>query len=522
MKKACGKCFISNTYHTSQLCLKTIIKRNRIRFKRSSDHIKLMENSGEITYNELRSLRSQFEEDETKVMKRNVVTSVGSILACTNSEESKEINHVFLNTVKAKNLRATDQGSSGRCWMFAGLNMFRHHVINAMGIPDFQYSATYLFFWDKFERSNMFLQQFIDNKSGDWSPGERRGDHHMQYLLSDGGFFSFFSNLVMKYGVVPYGAMPETYQSDWSDDMNSVLCNRLSAAVSKIISKRGKWSREKMMSHKEQVMRQIYDSLVLFLGQPPDDEHTFTWSYSDDDGTGSVMCNLTPLAFKDLMMPSIDLYEFVVLVNIPNFDYNKSYQVKDSSNMVGGKPITLVNLPIRELKKYSKMSILKGFPVWFAGDVSKGFHPYRAALSNDLMDDQPVFGRYDVQEKGERIKSFNLDANHAMLLTGININDDETVKEWQVENSWGYWDNEIPGLDGFMCMTDEWFDNCLIQVVVHSRFLSRSIQRVLRSEPVMIEPWSCMAPAVRVNVVNKPDGWLDPSFNRKSKRQRVK
>jgi bleomycin hydrolase len=184
--------------------------------------------------------KENFDSNNENIIGRNAVVSVGSTLAATDSEEVKKINHIFLNTVKEKGVKATNQGYSGRCWIFAGLNMFRHLVIKALKLDNYEFSQTYLFFWDKLERANRYIHLFIDGVNGDGDSdgdsnsndnglkeiepgiGDINFDYYAETFLSDGGYWSMFANLVDKYGLVPSGAMPETWQSCDSEDMNNI------------------------------------------------------------------------------------------------------------------------------------------------------------------------------------------------------------------------------------------------------------------------------------------------------------
>jgi bleomycin hydrolase len=377
--------------------------------------------------------------------------------------------------------------------------MFRHSVINSLDLENFEFSETYLFFWDKFERSNSYLH-WIDNIVSKDTIMDNNG-HLFRYLIqedswmSDGGYFSYFANLVDKYGLVPKSAMPETFQSEYSSDMNEVLMSILhstTAQLSKLNS--GDESREEI---KKNTLKQIYSTLVKFLGNPP---KSFNWDYTTDDGDNQSIENLSPMSFKEMVLPGIDIHDFVVLSNIPSkkYKYYNKYSVNKSSNILEGKCCETINLPIKELKKYAKKSIFAGMPVWFAGDVNKGFNPVHSALNEKLNNENLLFGDKYEMNKEERIFFYNQQTCHAMTLIGVNVDNKDKPVVWQVENSWGFYDNEMPGQDGFLCMSDSWFDNYLGQIVVHKNLLSRNIKKLLNKDPIKIEPWESMAPALFV------------------------
>ena len=447
--------------------------------------------------------KQEFNSNQLNILARNAVTSVGAFNAAVDVSEENKINHVFLNTLKPWHLKATNQGHSGRCWMFAGLNIFRYLLTRALDVVDFEFSESYLFFWDKLERSNTLLQWYIDNP--DSTQYDRTAEYMGPTFLSDGGWWNYFSNLVNKYGLIPKTAMNETYQSWMSDGMNEILCDRIMSCATQIrkMQSHKSTTREQLISVKNHTVQQIYDSLVKFMGQPPE---KFDWSFHTHDQQSHTMSSLTPQSFTKLFIEAVDINDFVVLANIPNKDrpYYKMYEIKDCVNVVGGKSCKILNLPINELKKYASKSIMKGIPVWFAGDVRRGFHPYKSALDEKLFNTDLLFGKPHDMTKEEKILYRITEGNHAMTLVGVNFDEKGQPERWQVENSWGYFDYETPGEDGFLSMSNHWFENDLFQIVIHKNMLSRNILKKLEEEPIQLEIWDSMAPALRIKPTDPP------------------
>ena len=252
--------------------------------------------------------------------------------------------------------------------------------------------------------------------------------------ISDGGWWNMFSNLVIKYGLIPKSAMKETFQSEDSDDMNKILNNCLQACAN-FIHKNRKKNKKELEKVREKTMKQIYSTLVKFLGEPPT---SFRWSYTTEDGDPVIISDLEPKQFMSMVMPGIDIKDFVVITHIPgNLCQNKQYEVKYTNNIYEGDNFKFLNLTIKELSKYSSKSILSGFPVWFAADVSKDFNPYHSTLDDRLVDEKSIFGANHTFNKEDKITFHNLAANHAMCLTGINLDHKNKPEAWQVENSWG-------------------------------------------------------------------------------------
>lgn len=458
-----------------------------------------------ITPEFLNECQEEFNRDPANIIARNAVVTVGCQFSTTNSNRLNEISHVFLNTVKKRNLKATNQGQSGRCWMFAALNTFRHILIKLLDLENFEFSETYLFFWDKFERCNSYMQWFIDHP--EFESDSRETEYMLMYYMTDGGWWNTFANLINKYGLVPKGTMNETATSGDSEELNQVLKNLIDNCVNTLYKRN--WTRERKITYKTQTLQQIYNTLVKFLGEPP---KKFSWTFTSGEEPNIIM-DLTPQKFSSMVMPNLDFNDdFIVLTNCPTKDMalNQAYTIKYTNNVYDGKPCTLFNTHIEELEKYAMSSIASGIAVWFVADVSQSFNWYHSALDDQLDDKERVFGSISKFSKGERITLRNVQGNHAMALTGFNLDERGRVVSWQVENSWGYWDNETPGLDGFLMMSSTWFRKYVIEIVVMKQFLTRAMtQTVNKHEPIEIEPWDSMAPATRVGVCNPPTNYLN-------------
>jgi bleomycin hydrolase len=467
--------------------------------KRKQDHVI----QPDISEQFLAECEKKFKSDPVNIVAKNAINSVGSMFSTINSSRVNEISHIFLNSVKKKNLRATNQGASGRCWMFAALNTFRHILIQALDLENFEFSEVYLFFWDKLERSNSYLKWFIEHP--EYQPGDRAYEYMLVDYMSDGGWWNTFANLVNKYGLVPAGAMKETYQSDDSDAMNKIIKERLDSAVNYIRLNRKKIDLEQ---YRRETVRGIYDILVKFLGEPP---KQFDWHFSreeDEECSGyGVVTKLTPKKFLDMVAPGMDMNkDFVVLTHIPTkgLHYNTRYTIRCTNNVSEAENCTVFNLPIEDLAKYAMKSIMSGFAVWFVGDVHQAFNWFHSCLDDKLDDSKTVFGETEKFSKGDRILLRNVQGSHAMALTGFNLDQKGRPVNWQVENSWGYFDNETPGRDGFLAMSHSWFEKYVTQIVIHKDFLSRSLKKKIDIEPIELNPWDCLAPALRVGVHNPP------------------
>lgn len=454
--------------------------------------------------------KDTFSDDTKNVVARNAMVNCGVHLVALDSVKSNKVNHRFMNTLKRKDLKATNQGSSGRCWMFAGLNTFRHILMEALNLKEFEFSETYLFFWDKLERSNAYLQWFIDNPTV--SSNSRYYDYMREAFLSDGGYWTTFANLSKKYGLVPKEVMPETAQSGHSDDMNDAIMRILNSSVVYIQNQYRKKNRnqkrlyEELIKFKQDNIHRVYNLLVQFLGSPP---QKFEWFYTNEETNETNHLNgATPLTYLKLGTGGLQMDDFTVLMTTTNLPYYRRVEIKCTEFMKGHSRFWAINLPKHQIRQYTKKSIMASFPVWFAGDVSKGFEYYSSSLDEELLDYESVFGKNAEVSKKDKVKYKLIQGNHAMMFCGFNMNEDGKVTNWQVENSWGYWDEETPGMDGFLSASDKWFEDNVVQIVIHKGLLTRAVKKVINTEPIVLEPWNGDAPAMFVKGVSPPKNYL--------------
>lgn len=446
-----------------------------------------------------------FKSDHINEIVRNTVTALGSQLSSMNSNRINKLNYLFLNSIKKKHLKATDQGRTGRCWLFAGLNTFRHTLIRALDLDDFEFSEVYLFFWDKFERSNTYLQYFIDNPKLKYE--DRYFDYIVEHFMSDGGYWNFFTNLVEKYGLIPKSAMKETFQSEDSDDMNQIIEERLNSCVSNLMDV--ELTKEYKIQLKRKTLKNIYNILVKFLGEPP---KKFDWTFSIDDTEDYIRTipKLNPFSFKDMIMPTIKTCDFIVLSHIPSKPLNTLYEINHTSNVYEGENVVMYNTDIEELSKYTMKSIVGGIGVWVGLDMRQKFNPYHSMLDDQLDDSELMFGKNVKFDKTQQIIFRNTQANHAMLFTGFNTDDKGKPVEYSLENSWGFLDHNTEGLDGWLNMSHSWFKKYVIEVVILKRFLSRSLKNKIMSQKIVkLDPFDSFASSLRIKGLNAPLNYLE-------------
>lgn len=395
----------------------------------------------------------------------------------------REINHHF-STVISNEMKITHQKQSGRCWIFAACNLLRILIGRKHDIDQFEFSQNYLMFFDKLEKSNLFLENIIN--TADESYDSRNVMFLLEGPLGDGGQWHMFVNLVKKYGLVPKSAMPDTFQSQNTQIMNNLLLKKLrefACTLRKAV--KNKESRETLAETKTLMLRTIHNMLQTFLGTPP--EH-FSWDYYDKKNKFHSIKNLTPHQFVKEHIP-VDLSDYVCLINCPMQDtpYNDVFTVQFLGNVIEGDIIRYVNLPIEKLKEYTIASLEKDEPVWFGCDVAQSFHRDHGIMDLDLYDYNTFLNTDFPLNKRDRLEYGESRMTHAMLINGVDLSHGKPTK-WRVENSWG----KDVGKDGFFIMTDSWFDQYVYEVAIHKRFLSKEILQLEKKDPIILPPWHPM------------------------------
>jgi|TARA_B110000240_G_scaffold4398_1_gene4922 bleomycin hydrolase len=400
-------------------------------------------------------------------------------------EHFRKIDHSFSDIVSGE-MPATNQKSSGRCWGFAGLNLFRIYLGRKHNLKDFQFSQSYFMFWDKLEKSNYFLESILQTTDLHWS--SRLVMHLLDNPIQDGGQWDMWVNLINKYGVVPQSEMPESYSSSKSMRMNRMITRKLREFAKQLReSSQKSLSDSQLQSMKTDMLEEIYQMLTIHLGTPPS---SFDWQIRDKKKKFSKFKNLTPqLFYKDHVGLILD--EYVCLINCPMSDkeYNKVYTVEMLGNVVEGHSIRYLNVESNAMKQAAINSLKNDDPVWFGCDVSKHFHRDLGVMDIDLFDFDSFYSTTFGMDKAARLEYGDSQMTHAMLFTGVDLDSKGKPTKWRVENSWG----DKGGDKGYHIMTDKWFDNYNYEVVVHKSCLPDDLVEIFEtSEAISLKPWDPM------------------------------
>ena len=435
----------------------------------------------EISNDLLMQLR---EEESAKVaLARNAATQVGIEAASLNREK---IQHTFTAVShRLDDWKATSQKKSGRCWLFSSLNFLRSRARESLGIKNFEFSQSYVFFWDKFERANWFLTDII--ATSDEPVDGRLVQFLLGDVLGDGGQWDMAVSVYMKYGLVPKEVMPESEASTNSRPMNARLravlhigALRLREAIA------AGASAEEVDTQRRKILADVWKILVVCLGEPP---VRFNWQWRDDEGNFHRDGEITPHEFYERHV-GVDLSEYICLVDDPRPENPKGSMetVEHLGNVVGGRPIRYLNAPVEEIKRIAAAQIAAGEAVWFGADVSQ---PYDRGLGFFVTGIHDYDGLFDVDfssTKLERVRSGESAMDHAMLFTGVDLDEAGQPRAWRVENSWG----DEPGDSGFFTMDDQWFTDNVFEVVVPKSALPEDLAAAVDSDPIVLPAWDPM------------------------------
>ncbi len=438
---------------------------------------------GAVTSVMVENFKKDFRANPANRVVLNAVTKTSIRELAMNREVLAGTDFTFSNEFKTG--PATEQKSTGRCWLFAGLNFLRIKAMKKMNLETFELSQSYCFFWDKLEKSNYFLENIIETRHEDLHC--RLVMWLLQAPLGDGGQWDMFNNLIKRYGVVPKSVMPETFNSSNSKFMNYLLTLKLREYGSILREMhQNNVKVAKLHALKKQMLSEIYRMLVIYFGSPPE---RFVWQYRDKKEKFHRDPNpLTPLEFYKKNV-GLDLDEMVSLIHCPTPDkpFNKMYTVEYLGNIVGGEIVKYLNVDLKTFKNAAVKQLKKNEPVWFGCDVGKMVARENGIMHARLYEYDKLLGTTFNLNKAQRIDYGDSRMTHAMVFIGVDLLKNKPVK-WKVENSWG----EKCGEKGFFVMSDDWFDEYMYQVIVPRKSLSAKLQKILKEKPVHLKPWDPM------------------------------
>jgi bleomycin hydrolase len=441
----------------------------------------------QVTSDLVDRLNKEFRSDPSRVLLQNAVTKTQVTDIALRRDVVTETDHSVSHLLD--DWKVTDQQQSGRCWLFAGLNLLRFGARERLEVKDFEFSQNYLLFWDKFEKANHWLEAILATSRH--GIDDRTVAHLLANPADDGGQWNMFVALVEKYGLVPKSAMPETASSCKTGRMNANLGRLLRQAARDLrASAAAGDDDDSLESQKEGVLTVVHRLLSTHLGTPPE---RFMWQWADKDKGFHRDGETTPQEFAQRYV-TVPIGDYVCVVHDPreSSPIGRTFTVEYLGNVVGAPPVVYLNVETDLMKKLAQDVIVGGEPVWFGCDVDQMMEHDLGIWDASLYDFDALYGSTDTLTKADRLLTGESLMTHAMLFTGVDIVDG-APRRWRVENSWG----DKKGDQGFHTMNDNWFAEYVFEIAVRRSLLPPELQAALDGEPIVLPAWDPMGALAR-------------------------
>lgn len=432
---------------------------------------------------ELQQIKAGFVKDANTAALQNMLTQDNNIKNKTlNWDMQGKIDHYFKYRVNVKGI--TNQYNSGRCWMFTSMNVLRPSVMEKYNVASFDFSHNYNYFWDIFEKSNLFLENMIATADKDMD--DREVVTFFRSPVDDGGVWNLFYNVAEKYGVVPQSVMPETAHSNDTQQMIGIIKERLRGGGYKIREMAAAGKKETdLRAEKITVLKDIYRVLALCLGEPPVE---FAWRYKDKDGNIQTLKS-TPMEFyKGIIPADYDPQNYVMIMNDPTRPYYQVYDIKNYRNTVEGINWVYLNLPNEDIKAAALESIKNNEAMYASCDVGKQSNTKQGVMDPNLYQTAQLLGIDLGMDKKARILTRQSGSSHAMALIACDTDENDNPVKWEFENSWG----AASGNNGYLTFTDDWFDEYMFRIVINKKYLDSKAIEALKKKPVLLPVWDYM------------------------------
>nr|WP_315903275.1 C1 family peptidase [Leuconostoc mesenteroides] len=437
-----------------------------------------------MTNQQIKDFRTATDDKHNNIIRRAVTKN--GIHSASFDQEIANINtpifSIDLDTGKVAN-----QKQSGRCWMFAALNTMRHDIKDRFHISDeFQLSQSYTLFWDKFEKANYFYENVLKTAT------EPLDSRRVAFLLTtpqqDGGQWDMIVSIIEKYGLVPQSIYPESKASSATAELNNTLNTLLrhdATVLRGLVAQQA--SKDKISNARNEMLANVYRLLSLTLGEPP---VQFDFEYRDELHNFHVERQLTPQDYYQKFV-SWDLDEYISVINAPTADkpFDATYNVDMLGNVVGGLDVKHLNVDINKMKAFAISQLKDGQSVWFGVDMGPQVDRESGLMASGIFASDDLFNVDSTMTKAQRLDYGESLMTHAMVLTGVDLDENDQPTKWKVENSWG----EKVGKKGYFTMSDDWMSEYAYQIVVKKEYLSSELVNIYdNSKPTLLSPWDPM------------------------------
>lgn len=395
---------------------------------------------------------------------------------------NKENENPFIFSKVIETSPITNQQKSGRCWIFAGLNILRPTVNKALNRTDFEFSQSYLQFFDKLEKANLFLVKMSERL--DLPTDNEEVAYLLDRAIGDGGHFKEFVNLVNKYGLVPHEVMPDNVINSSTAEINELLSDILVEDLIKM--KEAKASGQDPLELLPSFREEIYRILTLVFGKP---KESFDYTYLDKDKKVVTIKGLTPKKFYDEYVKE-DLSQFVCLTvaDMEGYERYQKYGSPLVNNMIGGEEVIFFNVDENEFLASLINSLDNDEPVWFAADVAASSDRKKGLLLSSIHSYNDLVGHPNTLTKKERLTYRRSFLTHAMVFLGYH-KEEEEITRFLVENSWG----KENGKDGHFVMDKGWFDTYTYEIFVKKKYVDEEILKKYDASSIInVSPFGIM------------------------------
>lgn len=432
-----------------------------------------------LTFDEIADFQKNYQADARNQVAEMATVTNGVQQASFNTEAVQDINRTF--SIEIPTDAVTNQKQSGRCWLFAALNVMRHQFAKKYHAKNFVFSQAYLFFWDRIERANIYFDHILE--TADKPVDDRTVHFYLQGPDTDGGQWHMAVSLIRKYGLVPDYAYGESFTANNTAAFNQALNMKLreDGLVLRELAQKG--DQDEIEKKRKEFLNEVYRMAVIAFGEPT---QKFDLEYRDDDNKYQLDQNLTPLDFFHKYFED-DLDEYVVLFNAPDHEFDKLYALPFEDNVEGGTPIQFLNTEIDNLKQAAIKQLEAGETIWFGCDVGKESDRQKGLMVKNLYQTDTLFNIETKLDKKERLLTGASGSTHAMTLVGVDVVNGKP-RQWKVENSWG----DKVGKNGYFVMSDDWFDEYLFKVVVKKKYLPKKLVKLAEGKATPVPCWDSM------------------------------